>query len=435
MGGLDDYINRLSNQELVNYILKETEEHPEIANKSKLDSLTVQYNINTAAKPPGHGVGADGGLHDFIFTLPRDKLTSWALTTEAYHRDVKHQHLMGGLDDYISSLTNQQIIDYIMREVKEHPEIANKDKLDALSTKYNIDINSVHEATPEAPKSVGPVIGGDGGLHDVLFRTDRDTLDKWALSTEKYHRQVNNLHLMGGLHDYINSLSNEQVIEYITKETKEHPEIASPLKLNALVTQFSVKTPSSVQTPVFNHDYIVALPRDTLEHYALATEKYHRQVNNLHLMGGLDDYIKSLSNEQITQYILKETTEHPEIANNLKLDGLVVQFGLDQGEPMISSTEPVATTTEPLMGGDGGLHDYIFRLPRDTLENWAIATEKYHRQVNNLHLMGGLHDYIKTLSNQQVAEYVMKEVKEHPEIASGTKLDSLVVQFGIVNKP
>jgi len=242
LGGLDDYINRLSNQELINYILKEAEEHPEIANQDKLNALINEYKINYF-EPPKANLGGDGGLHDFIFKLEKEKLMEWALATEAYHRDVKHQHFMGGLDDYITSLSKEQIIEYIMKEIKEHPEIANQEKLDSLANKYNIKMNSVHEEAPKDLQAQSPQAVDDEdneGLGDILFRTNRATLNKWALACEKYHRQVKNIHVIGGLNDYVTTLSDEQVMGYIVRLAREHPEIGSPAKLNELVSNYHI---------------------------------------------------------------------------------------------------------------------------------------------------------------------------------------------------
>jgi len=334
---------------------------------------------------------------------------------------------MGGLDDYIGGLSNQQIIDYIMNEVKEHPEIASADKLNSLSTKYNIDSNSVHTPSKPQAKPVGN-IGGDGGLHDFIFRMPRETLNKWALASEKYHRQTNNLHLYGGLDDYIETLTNEQVIDYIMNEVKEHPEIASSTKLDTLVSQFKISgkthkaiAPTAPTGPIGGdgglHDYIFRIERETLNTWALATEKYHRKANNLHLMGGLDDYIHSLSKDQVIEYIMKEVKEHPEIASGKKLDSLVSEY-------QIKNPASHGGLSSGPIGGDGGLHDYIWTLSRPKLESYAFVFENYHN--NNQQVLGGLHDYINTLSNQQVIDYIMKEAKEHPEIANASKLDTLV---------
>jgi HD superfamily phosphohydrolase YqeK len=361
-------------------------------------------------------LGGDGGLHDFIWRMPRENLISWAFSAERYHRQVNNQQgLRGGLVDYIFNLSNQEIVSHILKETEEHPEINSKDKLDSLSIEFGFANVNVQ----------GPSRGGDGGLHDYIWRLPREKLINWALTSEAYHRDVNHLHLLGGLDDYVNSLTNDKIIEYIMNEVKEHPELTSQGKLDTLSTKYNINVNSVHNVQVASpfggdggiHDYIWRMDRPSLNKWALTTEKYHRNTNNQQLFGGLHDYISTLSNQQVIDYIMKEVKEHPELTAG-KIDSLSAEYGI---------TGEVEKPLLQMGGNDGGLHDYIWRLPRTTLDSWALAAEKYHNKEQIT--LGGLHDYIATLSNQQVIEYIMKEVKEHPEIASGNKLDALVTKY------
>ena len=417
VGGLVDYVFRLSNQDIISKILKVADEHPEIASQEKLQSLATEYGFSVSIPTSNLKMGGDGGLHDYIWRLPRDKLITWALTSEAYHRDVNHQHLFGGLDDYVSSLSNQKIIEYIMSQVKEHPELSAQGKLDSLSVKYNIDPKNVH--TNETPLT-STFVGGDGGLHDYIWRLERPVLNNYALAAEQYHREKENIKLYGGLHDYINVLSNEQVIEYIMKQVKQHPELGSSKKLDTLVVQYGISQPTLKSSTFVGgdgglHDYIWRTDRKVLNKWALTAEKYHLQKQNITLFGGLHDYINVLSNEQVIEYILKQVKQHPEIGSSQKLDSLSVELGI--AKPVLKM---------------GGLNDYIWRLPRTTLDSWALACERYHNKEQNL--FGGLHDYIGTFSNQQVIDYIMNKVKENPELGNAEKLNALVAKYGFKNE-
>jgi len=249
--------------------------------------------------------GSDGGLSAVIWRTERTKLNEWALDLEKYHKNG--QPTMGGLHDYINKLTNQEVIDYIYKELREHPEVHNLGKLNGLS------VAAVQQI----------VVGGDGGLHDVIWRTPRPQLDQWALSLEKVHN--NNQQVLGGLHDYISGMSNQDVINYINKEVKEHPEYSNLQKLNSLS--------SGVQsTPKLGgglEDYIRNTPRETLNNWAIASEKYEREVKNLTLRGGIHDYVRFISTEQVVEYILKKAKEFPELNNVAKLNGLCQQYGLN----------------------------------------------------------------------------------------------------------
>jgi hypothetical protein len=372
-------------------------------------------------------LGGDGGLHDFIWRMPRDTLVGWALATEQYHRKVNNQQgLLGGLDDYINNLSNQEIVSYILKETHEHPEINHKDKLESLTVEFGTSKVNVQ----------GPKRGEDGGLHDYIWRLPREKLITWALASEAYHRDVNHLHLMGGLDDYATSLTNDQLIEYIMNQVKEHPELSDQGKLDTLSTKYNINANSvhNVQaaSPIGGegglHDYIWRTERPVLNKWALATERYHRKINNITLRGGLDDYINSLTNQQVIEYIMKEAKEHPEIASSQKLESLVSEFGISE-----STVHSIPSVASPI-GGDGGIHDYIWRMDRPSLNKWALTTEAYHRNANKQQqLIGGLHDYIATLSNQQVIDYILREVKEHPELNAG-KLDSLSAEYGITGE-
>jgi len=330
---------------------------------------------------------------------------------------------MGGLDDYIGSLTNQQVVDYIMKEVKEHPEIASSNKLDGLVTQFGITGGSWHQPTPmvsataavAAPRpqtnNTG-IIGGDGGLHDFIWRLPRDKLDQWALATEKYHRKINNLHLMGGLHDYIGRLTNDQVIDYIMKEVKEHPEIAGSSKLDGLVAELLPKGPKVGSGSVGGlDDYIWRLPRSQIESYALALENYHR--GNRTLIGGLHDYINTLSNADIVTYILKETKEHPEVAS------------LDQLNLLVGPSDSALTGGAP----GSGLTDVVRTLNRDSLIAYALAIDKYSHELKPR--MGGVDDYVFRLHDDEIRNFILKQVALYPEINSRSVVEGLITKYNI----
>ena len=78
----------------------------------------------------------------------------------------------------------------------------------------------------------------------------------------------------------------------------------------------------------------------------------------------------------------------------------------------------------------GGLHDFIWRLPRDTLENFALTAEKFSNDKKGRHLLGGLHDRIRSMSDREIAEYVLDRAQEYPELDSYSTLNQLAAKFG-----
>jgi hypothetical protein len=81
----------------------------------------------------------------------------------------------------------------------------------------------------------------------------------------------------------------------------------------------------------------------------------------------------------------------------------------------------------------GGLEDFIWRMDRPTLENWALSCEKYvNEKKGRTHMLGGLHDSIKFMTNQQVSEYVMDRAREYKELNNAQMLNKLSTQYGFV---
>jgi len=221
LGGLEDYIYGLTNEQIIAYVLKEIDEHPELDSKEHLDTLSTQYGLNNSQT----------SFHDSLIKMSRETLRSFALTAEAYHRKVLNLRYYGGLHDYTDSLTDAQLRLYIMNEAKVHPELT-AEKLKELSQEYGY--------TPKETTAVALFLsfppGGDGGLHDMLGTAKKSELIEMTFAIEKYHNK--GMQMVGGLHDYVYLLSRKQLLEYINKELKEHPEINHLKEIKKLVKQY-----------------------------------------------------------------------------------------------------------------------------------------------------------------------------------------------------
>jgi len=230
MGGLDDYIHSLTNQEIAQKILDFADQYKELDSETMLQSLVIKYGTNLIkANAPSLFLAPVGGLHDYIFRESRETLINWALAAETYVREKTNKHLMGGLDDYIDSLTNQEIAQKVLEYAAKYQELNSADKLNAFVAQYGIS----HE-----PRTASFL--NFGGLHDFIFREDRPTLINWALAAEKYVRTKENLHLMGGLEDYIRSVSNQEIAQKILDWAAQYPELDSSAKLESLVTEYGI---------------------------------------------------------------------------------------------------------------------------------------------------------------------------------------------------
>jgi len=332
LGGLDDYVNSLSNEELIAYVLVKAQAYPELNSLKALEEQKAKFGIAFTSHEPSTSTSAPVEsvpflLEDYIYTKPRETLISWALAAQAFDREGRGVHLDGGLEDYVDSLTNEQIISKILEYTKKYPALDNAYALDTMVLKFKIN-HTPRTETLGFLETMLNLIGG--GIHDYLNTLPRESLMNWALAAEQYVRDKQNLHLMGGLHDYINSLTNAEIAEKILNWVKENPELNNAATFEKLVKKYITGQPETflAEEHIMGglHDYIFTEPREKLISWALAAEKYDRAQSNVRRMGGLHDYIDSLTNEQIANKILAYAEKYPELNSSTKLDKIVQQY-------------------------------------------------------------------------------------------------------------
>jgi len=371
--------------------------------------------------------GMDGGLHDYIFRLSRQELTNMAFAAERYGQEMRGgMPILGGLHDYINGMSDAEIAQYVLDQAKKYPELNSYDRLRDLQIQYGI----IHGETGEMP-TFGDATMKMGGLVDFLWREPRENLEAFALSTEKYHRDINGQHLYGGLHDRIASMSVLDLASYILKEAREHPEIDDYNKLKSLSMEYGfIKNETAVvlleEEPMKVgglSDFLWREPRKNLEAFALSTEKYHRTVKNLHLMGGLHDYINTMSNLDLADYILRETREHPEIDDYNQLKTLATKYGFaDSFEVAFLEVEGVNAMTT--------VADYLPSADRATLIRWALTCERHERVSKGIKVLGGLEDYVDSLSTEELSSYILAKVAEFPELSNTASMAKYAKMYG-----
>jgi hypothetical protein len=170
----------------------------------------------------------DKDVIDYVMSLKRQDLIEVAYSLERYHRIIFNQTgLMGGLHDYVFRISDDLIRNFIFKELNEHPEICEKSHLVKL-------VNLTESQTEELKKYKRDFIIGDG-IHDYLATLDRPIMNRIALALENYHRKQKDEFMFGGLHDYIDQISEEDLRSYIIKEANEHSEINSVSAIKDLI--------------------------------------------------------------------------------------------------------------------------------------------------------------------------------------------------------
>jgi hypothetical protein len=224
LGGIYGRRDPLTKEEYAHYILDMIKIYPGLNSKNELERLSVVYGFSNPQ------LSSEGGLHDFLFRQSSETLLRWALTTEKYYKEKTGKNILGGLHGRLIPLSNQEYAEYILHKVAQYPELDNAQELDRLSQVYGF---------ADSPKLLKN-FGGLGGLHDYIFRTDRETLKKWAFTCEAHQEKVKGVHLLGGLHDYIDSLSNEQIAEYVLRMAETYQELNSSGSLNSLAETYGI---------------------------------------------------------------------------------------------------------------------------------------------------------------------------------------------------
>jgi len=347
-----------------------------------------------------------GGLHDIIMSQSRQTLERWALTAEKHHEKVTGKHLIGGLHGRLNPLTKEEYAKYVMDMAQTHPELNSAKRLDTLSLTYGI-ITDLSDGSQKEP-----LIGG--GLHDILRTKSIDELKAWALTAEAHHNAVTGESIIGGIHGRQNPLTKEEYENYILDMAQIYPELNSPIELDRLSLVYNISAPSLLQYGGL-HDFLFRQDLETLEKWALTAEAHYEKISGKTMIGGLHGRENPLTKEEFASYIMDIASIYPELNSATKLDELSMTYGIQAPKVAMQI---------------GGLHDYIFREPRNTLEKWALTVEAHHEKVIGKKLIGGLHGRRNPLSNDEYANYILDMTKIYPGLNSRSELERLSAVYG-----
>lgn len=273
LGGLHDFIFTLDDQDISNIILNFTKNHAELNNKDKLKSFLATTKLTTDQ------------LKTKLKAYEQKSLLHLAYILDSYNQERSMVKRLGGLHDYAHTLNKEQLEKACLTLISRWEELQKEGFLDELLT------NS------------GSRLGGArfGGIEDYLFRMDIQDLKKLALASEDYDRKKRDIVLLGGLHDYIDSLDASDIVNLISDYIKQYPELRNPGTLEELA-----KIPKGGFAFLVNQ-----LSAEDLKNTCLALEKYDRKARGIHLLGGLHDYIDTLTTEDLTSYIRKMVDVYP----------------------------------------------------------------------------------------------------------------------------
>lgn len=272
LGGLHEYIDVLTEDEVIEYILKCTETHKELLENNKLDEIAKQDIIPLE------------DLAELLKSLQKYQLAVIAITADEYDRD--HTGKRGGIAEYVFTLTQSELIQFIREKAEKYSELRVERFFKTLIERYEERVlfaNFYHASF----------------LIQSLTKND---LLEVAYACEKFARaKSNQSYITGGLHDYASKLSEEQLKEIIFEFFRSHKELTRIDFLEELLS-----SPKLVVK-----DNLIQLPIETLQVICVNLESYDRDVRNHHPDGGIHDYVTRLSKEELLSYIFKMFDKYP----------------------------------------------------------------------------------------------------------------------------
>ena len=330
----------------------------------------------------------------YLSKLTNDSLKSLALATEQYSRRKVRVQPQHGLVDFYDQLNDIEVIEYILREIKSHPELTYE--------KYTTELGVKIEIIPEMIKEA------------QLARLPLKVLIDLLLSCEIYENQRLQIKEFGGFQYFINTLTREEITKYLITYMNTYPE------LGYMDNVFE----KAIENGFFNyHNKIVILggklemeSMETLRNWALAIAQYLKLRNGSYQLPSLHSFLTNLSQEQLCEYIKKAVRDHYSDLNDRdKLTERVTNYGFD---------------SIPILGQIGGLGDFIYRMPMYTLRVWALTCERY-TNITEGEVIESIEEKIDEYSQKYLADYIVERADKYSALNTNDKLNSLKKQYGI----
>jgi hypothetical protein len=412
LGGLHDYIDSMDRNDCMDYISTSVMQNRELLEKQKLLSVIAPEELIIGGDGHDEKAYAFINLKNTWTDRSLGELKDYCLRVEKYVNSKKSTPVFGGLHDYIFRMNKDACIEYLSKAVLDNEELLNN------NTFYSV-------ATPQM------IIGGDDHdeiaykflqLKKSLKANSKEELKSYCLKLEKYVNSKRDEPMMGGIHDYIDKLSKEDMMSYISEVTLNNQELLDAQKFKAVVTEKEVIVKAGGHHDIVAFKYLqlkAQLKEKSLEElkdYSLRLEKYVNEKNGVELIGGLHDYIGTWKQDNCIEYISKVVLNNEELLEQEKFFSVV------------SPVEQLTLLEEGLIGG--GLHDYIRTLDRETLLSFAYTCEQFKFGGKKRHIRGGFAEYGRKLTNEQIGTFILDQADRFPELNNIERLQQLSLEYG-----
>lgn len=268
-------VYKLNEEALIKSIRNCASENKELANGSKIhEYLSETHPIEIPLDK----------LQEFLLTLEKDTLVSMLIVADEYDRDMKLR--FGGAADYAFRLSKEEMIIMLMQLANKYPELLHRGYFMSLFEQYEEQL-------------AGAYISQVSKLLETLKKSQ---LISVALRMEEYYKTKRQIFVLGGLHDYIYSLSESEIKGIIRDFLADYPELRSVTFLDSLL-----KNPDFTIRSAIN-----GLPAEDLRVILLALNKFDEEKQNKEVEGR-EAAIKAYDREDLLAEIFDMLNEYPEL--------------------------------------------------------------------------------------------------------------------------
>jgi len=329
-GGLHDKLRYMDKEACITYILTNALDNKELLNLTTFTSV-VNPRTNTTMQG-GDDVDKTAqeviAMRKFLNQTELSGLKNDCMMIESYVLKKTNKTLLigGGLHDKLRYMDREACVNYILLNALDNKELLNLTTFTSVVSPKTNTTNTTNTTS---------IIGGDDAdktamdiiaMRQFLNQSDLNTLKNECVMVQSYVLTKTNktLPIGGGIHDRLRNMTKEDCIYYLVENAFYNRELFNLTTFTSVVGTTN-STLSFIDVMGGLDDYLYREPRGTLIQWALTAEKFDR--NGKFLMGGLEDTISTMTNQQIGDYIMKMAKLHPQLNSGEKLNKLAQTYG------------------------------------------------------------------------------------------------------------
>lgn len=271
-------------------------------------------------------------------------------------------------------------------------------------------------------------------LSSMLEEKSVEELRSYCLKLEEYERRGQ--FLVGGLHDYIETMDRAACKQYILKGAMKNIELLDLPTFSKVVqdkSDIAFLTEEEKEKPIGGGDLpnlsfkvsklsylLVSMSEEELQKFVIRVENWQRK-NGIAVLD--HQYAYYMKKEESISYIIGEAVKNKQL---LEYDFFVETIAnpIDEFHRRYNPSGP---STESLM-------QFINVLERKELERFALTCELYTRERENIkNVYGGIHDRLRSMSDREILDYINSVVMKYPQLDGYYNISKLADQYGLKN--